>query len=204
MRALLPLLSVGRGWRVGAAAHPPRRVMSLYRTEEVGHPRSQDYRLFFSKSLAFLRAGPGRSRGSALCPAGSVRRGPGSARTAARGQPPSAATAAGPRRRAPPADLGAVAHRSPALGSPALGSPAPPSRALLSPFPTPHGRRTQNFGDRALHSETELASDGATLLSAQACREGGSEGGGRKCEPGTGIGLRATRQPRNLLSCKVT
>ncbi|XP_006502279.1 inorganic pyrophosphatase 2, mitochondrial isoform X2 [Mus musculus] len=47
MRALLPLLSVGRGWRVGAAARPPRRVMSLYRTEELGHPRSQDYRLFF-------------------------------------------------------------------------------------------------------------------------------------------------------------
>lgn len=201
MRALLPLLSVGRGWRVGVAAHPPRRVMSLYRTEEVGHPRSQDYRLFFSKSLASLRAGPGRSRGSELCPAGSVRRGPGSARTAARGQPPSAATAAGPRRSALPADLGAVAHRSPAIGS-----PAPPSRALLSPSPTPHGRRTQNFGDRALHSETELASDGATLLSAQACREGGSwgEGAGVKCEPGTGIGLRATRQPRNLLSCKVT
>ncbi|XP_051021467.1 inorganic pyrophosphatase 2, mitochondrial isoform X2 [Acomys russatus] len=47
MRALLPLLSVGRGWRVGAAARPPRRVMSLYRTEERGQPRSQDYRLFF-------------------------------------------------------------------------------------------------------------------------------------------------------------
>ncbi|XP_059122265.1 inorganic pyrophosphatase 2, mitochondrial isoform X1 [Peromyscus eremicus] len=47
MRALLPLLSVGRGWRVGAAARPPRRVMSLYRTEERGHPHSEDYRLFF-------------------------------------------------------------------------------------------------------------------------------------------------------------
>ncbi|XP_036047205.1 inorganic pyrophosphatase 2, mitochondrial isoform X3 [Onychomys torridus] len=47
MRALLPLLSVGRGWRVGAAARPPRRVMSLYRTEERGLPHSSDYRLFF-------------------------------------------------------------------------------------------------------------------------------------------------------------
>ncbi|XP_013205455.1 inorganic pyrophosphatase 2, mitochondrial isoform X2 [Microtus ochrogaster] len=47
MRALLPLLSVVRGWRVGAAARPPRRVMSLYRTEERGHPHSKDYRLFF-------------------------------------------------------------------------------------------------------------------------------------------------------------
>lgn len=72
MRALLPLLSVGRGWRVGAAARPPRRVMSLYRTEELGHPRSQDYRLFFSKSLAQLHAGPRRSHGAVLCPAGSA------------------------------------------------------------------------------------------------------------------------------------
>ncbi|CAH6789046.1 Ppa2 [Phodopus roborovskii] len=47
MRALLPLLSVGRGWRVGAAARPPRRVMSLYRTEERGRPPSENYRLFF-------------------------------------------------------------------------------------------------------------------------------------------------------------
>ncbi|MEJ1270807.1 pyrophosphatase (inorganic) 2 [Cricetulus griseus] len=47
MRALLPLLSVGRGWRVGAAARAPRRVMSLYRTEERGRPHSEDYRLFF-------------------------------------------------------------------------------------------------------------------------------------------------------------
>nr|XP_021505718.1 inorganic pyrophosphatase 2, mitochondrial-like [Meriones unguiculatus] len=47
MRALLPLLSVGRGWRVGAAALPPRRAMSVYRTEERGQPRSPDYRLFF-------------------------------------------------------------------------------------------------------------------------------------------------------------
>lgn len=69
MRVLLSLLSVGRGWRVGAAARPPRRVMSLYRTEELGHPCSQDYRLFFSKSLAQLRAGPRRSRGAVPCPA---------------------------------------------------------------------------------------------------------------------------------------
>ncbi|XP_052586503.1 inorganic pyrophosphatase 2, mitochondrial isoform X3 [Peromyscus californicus insignis] len=47
MRALLPLLSVGRGWRAGAAARPPRRAMSLYRREERGHPHSEDYRLFF-------------------------------------------------------------------------------------------------------------------------------------------------------------
>ncbi|XP_041508137.1 inorganic pyrophosphatase 2, mitochondrial isoform X2 [Microtus oregoni] len=47
MRALLPLLSVVRGWRVGAAARPPRRVMSLYLTEERGLPHSEDYRLFF-------------------------------------------------------------------------------------------------------------------------------------------------------------
>lgn len=62
MRALLPLLSVGRGWRVGAAARPPRRVMSLYRTEKRGQPGSQDYRVFFSKSLAGVRAGRSGSR----------------------------------------------------------------------------------------------------------------------------------------------
>lgn len=104
MRALLPLLSVGRGWRVGAAARPPRRVMSLYRTEELGHPRSQDYRLFFSKSLAQLRGGaaaPCSARpGPQPAPKPRGRRGRVSARRAARGQPPSAATAAGPRRRA--------------------------------------------------------------------------------------------------------
>lgn len=66
MRALLPLLSVCRGWRVGAAARPPRRVMSLYRTEERGHPHSQDYRLFFSKWLAEFRAGPRSSRAAGL------------------------------------------------------------------------------------------------------------------------------------------
>ncbi|EDL12181.1 pyrophosphatase (inorganic) 2, partial [Mus musculus] len=33
--------------RPRVAPRPPRRVMSLYRTEELGHPRSQDYRLFF-------------------------------------------------------------------------------------------------------------------------------------------------------------
>lgn len=112
MRALLPLLSVVRGWRVGAAARPPRRVMSLYRTEERGHPHSVDYRLFFSKWLAELRAGPRSSRAAVLCPAGSAARArPGvtgdrcrhAARTrrAARGQPPSAATAGGPRPAAP-------------------------------------------------------------------------------------------------------
>lgn len=112
MRALLPLLSVGRGWRVGAAAaRPPRRVMSLYRTEERGHPHSEDYRLFFSKSLAGLRAGPRSSRAAVLCPAASAARAqPGATgtgarhasrtRRAARGQPPSAATAG--RRPAAP------------------------------------------------------------------------------------------------------
>lgn len=150
MRALLPLLSVCRGWRVGAAACPPRRVMSLYRTEERGHPHSQDYRLFFSKWLAEFRAGPRSSRAAGLCPVGSAARAqPGvtgdgcrhAARTrrAARGQPPSAATAGGPRRRAPPADLRGVA-RCP---------PAPPSREQLSPSPS---GRTQNFGDPGLHS----------------------------------------------------
>lgn len=121
MRVLLPLLSVGRGWRVGAVARPPRRVMSLYLTEEVGQPSSKDYRLFFSKSLAQLRACPRRSRGAVLCPArsGSPRPSPGrrgqvAARRAARGQPLSVATSAGPRRLAPPADLRAVACRSPA------------------------------------------------------------------------------------------
>lgn len=72
MRALLPLLSFVRGWRVGAAARPPRRVMSLYRTEERGHPHSEDYRLFFSKWLAELRAGPRSSRATVSCPAGSA------------------------------------------------------------------------------------------------------------------------------------
>lgn len=74
MRALLPLLSVGRGWRVGAAALPPRRVMSLYRTEELGHPRSKDYRLFFSKSFHYFRAGPRGSPGAVLCRTGSAAR----------------------------------------------------------------------------------------------------------------------------------
>uniref|UniRef100_A0A8D2AUN3 inorganic diphosphatase n=1 Tax=Sciurus vulgaris TaxID=55149 RepID=A0A8D2AUN3_SCIVU len=58
MRALLPLLRTGPGWRVGApaavrlpraasAGSGPRRAMALYRTEERGQPHSQDYRIFF-------------------------------------------------------------------------------------------------------------------------------------------------------------
>ncbi|XP_012634454.2 inorganic pyrophosphatase 2, mitochondrial isoform X3 [Microcebus murinus] len=57
MRALLPLLRTGRGWRAGAAATRlhrgasagpgPRRAMALYRTEERGRPCSLDYRVFF-------------------------------------------------------------------------------------------------------------------------------------------------------------
>ncbi|XP_023372802.1 inorganic pyrophosphatase 2, mitochondrial isoform X2 [Otolemur garnettii] len=58
MRALLPLLRSGRGWRADApsaaclwrganAVTGPRRAMALYRTEERGQPCSQDYRLFF-------------------------------------------------------------------------------------------------------------------------------------------------------------
>ncbi|XP_058150598.1 inorganic pyrophosphatase 2, mitochondrial isoform X1 [Dasypus novemcinctus] len=58
MRALLPLLRTGGGWRAGgpaAARLPgvpnagpgPRRAMALYRTEERGEPYSCDYRLFF-------------------------------------------------------------------------------------------------------------------------------------------------------------
>jgi len=58
MRALLPLLRTGWGWRAGspAAARLPRgksagpgphRAMAFYRTEERGQPYSPDYRLFF-------------------------------------------------------------------------------------------------------------------------------------------------------------
>uniref|UniRef100_A0A8D2IFX9 Inorganic pyrophosphatase 2 n=1 Tax=Urocitellus parryii TaxID=9999 RepID=A0A8D2IFX9_UROPR len=58
MRALLPLLRTGSGWRVGApaaarlpqaasAGSGPRRAMALYRTEERGQLHSQDYRIFF-------------------------------------------------------------------------------------------------------------------------------------------------------------
>nr|XP_054364758.1 inorganic pyrophosphatase 2, mitochondrial isoform X3 [Mirounga angustirostris] len=58
MRALLPLLRTGWGWRAGspAAARLPRaksagpgphRAMAVYRTEERGQPYSPDYRLFF-------------------------------------------------------------------------------------------------------------------------------------------------------------
>nr|XP_055198311.1 inorganic pyrophosphatase 2, mitochondrial isoform X3 [Nyctereutes procyonoides] len=58
MRALLPLLRAGWGWRAGppAAARAPRgaragpgphRAMASYRTEERGQPRSPGYRLFF-------------------------------------------------------------------------------------------------------------------------------------------------------------
>lgn len=182
MRALLPLLSVVRGWRVGAAARPPRRVMSLYRTEERGHPHSEDYRLFFSKWLAEFRAGPRSGRAAVLCPAGSAARAqPGvtgdrcrhAARTrrAARGQPPSAATAGGPRRRAPPADLRSVA-RCP---------PAPPSREQRSPSPC---GRTQNFGDRGFTPKLEFAS----RSDCERLRIWREEAGG-ECEPATAIGL---------------
>ncbi|XP_058522961.1 inorganic pyrophosphatase 2, mitochondrial isoform X2 [Ochotona princeps] len=54
MRALLPLLRTGRGWRAAAqpaagarVASRPLRAMALYRTEERGQPHSEDYRVFF-------------------------------------------------------------------------------------------------------------------------------------------------------------
>ena len=62
MRALLPLLRTGCGWRAGplAAARLPRgksawpglhraMVQAFYRTEVRGQPYSPGYRLFFSK-----------------------------------------------------------------------------------------------------------------------------------------------------------
>lgn len=60
MRALLPLLRTGWGWRAAAPAAAllspgrcagpgPRRAMAFYRTEERGQPYSPTYRLFFSK-----------------------------------------------------------------------------------------------------------------------------------------------------------
>ncbi|XP_048189415.1 inorganic pyrophosphatase 2, mitochondrial isoform X1 [Perognathus longimembris pacificus] len=57
MRALLPLLRTGRGWRAGAAAAcsprgassggGARRAMAGFVTEERGRPHSLDFRLFF-------------------------------------------------------------------------------------------------------------------------------------------------------------
>lgn len=179
MRALLPLLSVGRGWRVGAAARPPRRVMSLYRTEELGHPRSQDYRLFFSKSLAQLRAGPRRSRGAELCPAGSA------ARAQARGG------GDGSRRGA----NRSLQRPQPARGAsllPLTSAPWPAARPLLARAALPGA--AEPF---PLRTDAELWGPGASLrnrvcLRPRPCcqrRRTRREEVGGECEPGIRIGL---------------
>jgi hypothetical protein len=199
MRALLPLLSVGRGWRVGAAARPPRRVMSLYRTEELGHPRSQDYRLFFSKSFAQLRAGRRRGRGAVpcpalLCPAGS----------AARAQ----ARCGGDRSRC----AGwRGANRPLQRPQPARGAELLPLTS--APWPAARPRRLLGAAKPIrLRTAAELWGPGSSLrkrvcLRPRPCcqrRRTGREEVGGECEPGAGIGLCAQRHHETFCLVRLT